>query len=69
MGLLEPITHSEEIESLLNEAKSRYESAEKKMNSQKEKTAKALEQLGKAKVVLVHQNGWICPHIPVFCQC
>lgn len=51
MGLLEPITHSEEIESLLNEAKSRYESAEKKMNSQKEKTAKALEQLGKAKVV------------------
>lgn len=51
MGLLEPITHSEEIESLLNEAKSRYESAEKKMNSQKEKTAKALEQLGKTKVV------------------
>ena len=50
MGLLEPITHSEEIEELLNEAKHIYENAEKAMEKQKNKTSKSLEELGKTKV-------------------
>lgn len=50
MGLLEPITHSEEIEGLLSEAKRIYENAEKAMEKQKSKTSKSLEELGKTKV-------------------
>lgn len=50
MGLLEPITHSEEIEKLLSDAKRIYEDAEKRMDRQKSKTSKSLEELGKTKV-------------------
>ena len=47
MGLLEPITHKEEIESLLNEAQSMYDNAKNKFESQKKQTTKRLENLGK----------------------
>lgn len=53
MGLLEPITHKEEIESLLNEAQSMYDNAKNKFESQKKQTTKRLENLGKVKV-----NAW-----------
>ena len=53
MGLLEPITHKEEIESLLNEAKLMYDNAKNKFESQKKQTTKCLENLGKVKV-----NAW-----------
>lgn len=54
MGLLEPITHKEEIESLLNEAQSMYDNAKNKFESQKKQTTKRLENLGKVKV-----NAWM----------
>ncbi|MBD5506865.1 MAG: hypothetical protein HDR05_02105 [Lachnospiraceae bacterium] len=53
MGLLEPITHKEEVESLLNEAQSMYDNAKNKFESQKKQTTKSLENLGKVKV-----NAW-----------
>lgn len=53
VGLLEPITHKEEIESLLNEAQSMYDNAKNKFESQKKQTTKRLENLGKVKV-----NAW-----------
>ena len=40
VGLLEPITHKEEIESLLNEAQSMYDNAKNKFESQKKQTTK-----------------------------
>lgn len=54
MGLLEPITHKEEIEGLLNEAQSMYDNAKNKFESQKKQTTKRLENLGKVKV-----NAWM----------
>lgn len=50
MGLLEPITHKEEIENLLNEAQTKYDTALNNFNKQKEKTADCLEELGKVKI-------------------
>lgn len=50
MGLLEPITHKEEIENLINEAQSTYDNAKKKFENQKEKTTKGLKTLGEIKV-------------------
>lgn len=50
MGLLEPITHKEEIEGLINEAQSKYDAAQKNFEEQKEKTTKSLEILGKTKI-------------------
>ncbi len=50
MGLLEPITHKEEIERLLSNAKSRYEFAKSSLETQKEKTTKSLEKLGEVKI-------------------
>ena len=58
MGLLEPITHKEEIESLLNEAQSMYDNAKNKFESQKKQTTKRLENLGKVKV-----NAWMEPQL------
>lgn len=53
MGLLEAITHKEEIERLLKEAKLVYKEAEEKLEEQKKKTAKQLKVLGTVKV-----NAW-----------
>ena len=50
MGLLEPITHKEEIENLLNEAQTKYDTALNNFNKQKDKTADRLEELGKVKI-------------------
>ena len=50
MGLLEPITHKEEIENLLNEAQTKYDTALNNFNKQKDKTADCLEELGKVKL-------------------
>lgn len=50
MGLLEPITHKEEIENLLNEAQTKYDTALNNFNKQKDKTADCLEELGKVKI-------------------
>lgn len=38
MGLLEPITHSEEIEELINSAQSMYDDASNRMENQKKNT-------------------------------
>jgi hypothetical protein len=46
MGLLEPITHKEEIEKLLNEAKQKYDASLKRFESQKKKNTQSLEKLG-----------------------
>ena len=50
MGLFEPITHKEEIETLLNEAQQKYDTSMHKFESQKKKTTQSLEKLGKRKV-------------------
>ena len=50
MGLLEPITHNEEIQSLLDDAQRIYDDAKNKFENQKKKTTKRLETLGKVKV-------------------
>lgn len=50
MGLLEPITHKEEIENLLNEAQTKYDTARTNFDKQKKKTADRLEYLGKVKI-------------------
>jgi len=50
MGLLEPITHKEEIENLLNEAQTKYDTALNDFNKQKGKTVDCLEELGKVKI-------------------
>lgn len=50
MGVFESITHKEEIERLHNEAKSKYDASLKKFETQKGKTTKSLEMLGKAKI-------------------
>lgn len=53
MGLLEPITHKEEIQNLIDDAQKIYDNAQKQFESQKVKTTKSLETLGKVKV-----NAW-----------
>lgn len=50
MGLFEPITHKEEIERLTSEAKSMYDKALNKFESQKRATTGELEKLGKIKI-------------------
>ena len=50
MGVLEPITHKEEIEELVNKAQQMYDQAVERMENQKKKTAKSLENLGKQKL-------------------
>ena len=50
MGILEPITHKEEIETLLNEAQNMYDNAKNEFEIQKKRTTRALEDLGKVKV-------------------
>ncbi len=50
MGVLEPITHKEEIEKLINDAQSMYDSAVKKLENQKKRTANSLEKLGQQKL-------------------
>ncbi|SFU57325.1 hypothetical protein [Butyrivibrio sp. M55] len=50
MGILEPITHTEEIQELLNDAKKVYDRAKNKFESQKKSTSKSLEKLGKVKI-------------------
>ena len=53
MGLLEPVTHKEEIERLTTEAKNMYDAALHKFESQKKATTDELEKLGKIKI-----NSW-----------
>ncbi len=53
MGILEPITHKEEIQNLLDDAQKIYDNAKNQFESQKAKTTKSLEDLGKVKV-----NAW-----------
>lgn len=50
MGLLEPITHKEEIETLLNEAQQKYDASINRFESQKKKATQSLEKLGEIKV-------------------
>lgn len=50
MGLLEPITHKEEIDQILNDARQKYDGATKKFESQKKATTVKLENLGKVKI-------------------
>lgn len=56
MGILEPITHKEEIENLLNDAQRIYDNAKNEFENQKKKTTKALEDLGKVKVKAWSEN-------------
>ena len=56
MGLLEPITHKEEIEHLLVEAKEKYTTAEEKLEKQRKKTSKQLKKLGKIKSMHGHET-------------
>ncbi len=53
MGILEPITHKEEIQNLLDEAQKIYDDAKKDFERQKKETTKSLKELGKIKV-----NAW-----------
>ncbi len=50
MGILEPITHKEEIQELLDNAQKVYDGAKNKFDSQKKSTSKSLEKLGKVKI-------------------
>ena len=50
MGLLEPITHKEEIEDLIISAQRMYDASKENFEVQKDKTSKALEELGKLKL-------------------
>ncbi|WP_022770115.1 hypothetical protein [Butyrivibrio sp. NC2007] len=50
MGIFEGITHSEEIQELLDDAQSQYDSAKGRLDTQKKNTTKSLEKLGKEKV-------------------
>ena len=53
MGLLEPVTHKEEIERLTTDAKNMYDTALHKFESQKKATTDELKKLGKIKI-----NSW-----------
>jgi hypothetical protein len=50
MGLLEPITHKEEIEQLLSDAQHKYDEATLKFERQKKTTTNKMEILGKIKI-------------------
>lgn len=50
MGILEPITHKEEIQGLIDDAQEIYKNAKEEFESQKAETTEALENLGKVKV-------------------
>lgn len=50
MGVLEPITHKQEIQELLDEAQRVYDSAKEKFETQKKRTTKKLENLGEIKI-------------------
>ncbi len=50
MGIFEGITHSEEIQQLLDDAQSMYDNARDRLESQKESTSRSLEDLGKKKI-------------------
>lgn len=50
MSILEPLTHSDEIQELMDEADKVYKNAKDKFESQKKKTATKLEKLGEVKV-------------------
>lgn len=53
MGLLEPLTHSEEINDLLDDAKKKYNDTLDNFETQKKRTTISLEKLGKVKI-----NSW-----------
>ena len=53
MGVFEGITHSEEIQQLLNDAQTQYDTAKNNLESQKKRTTQSLEGLGKDKI-----NAW-----------
>ena len=44
MGILEPITHKEEIQNLIDDAQKIYDDAKKNFENQKKQTTKALVQ-------------------------
>ena len=50
MGILEPITHKEEIQELIDNAQKIYDDAKRNFDSQKKSTSIALENLGKVKI-------------------
>lgn len=53
MGIFEGITHSKEIEELLDDAQNMYDSAAQRLENHKQSTAKSLEKLGELKL-----NAW-----------
>lgn len=50
MGLLEPITHKNEIEELISEGESTFEHAKKELETKKATAIKSLQKLGKVKI-------------------
>lgn len=56
MGLLESVTHKEEIQKLLTHATAIYDDAKDKLESQQKKTAKTLEKLGKVRINIWAKN-------------
>ena len=50
MGLLEPITHKEEIQRTIDSANQIYDKAKTKMDNQRKSTTASLEALGRAKI-------------------
>lgn len=58
MGLLEPITHKEEIESLLNEAQSMYDNAKISLSHRRNRQLSVWRILEKSKLMLGRKE-WI----------
>lgn len=58
MGLLEPITHKEEIESLLNEAQSMYDNAKISLSHRRNRQLSVWRILEKLKLMLGRKE-WI----------
>ena len=50
MGILEPVTHSEEIEKLVSEAQNIYNTAKDNFEKQQKATSRSLERLGRIKI-------------------
>ncbi len=50
MGIFESITHKEEIQSLLDDAQTKFNTAKRKLEIQKKRTVHTLEKLGKLKI-------------------
>ena len=50
MGIFEGITHSEEINELLNDAQIQYDNAKNRLESQKKNTTKYMENVFTAKM-------------------